>query len=57
MNPMNDLVDDKWMAMLLFGKPIKTHRKMTKEDLSNMLEATSISFRKLKEEFGLEIVT
>lgn len=53
----DDLVGDEWMSELLFGKPVKTYRQMTKEDLANMLEAKSISFRKLKEEFGLEIVT
>jgi len=51
------LEDDRWMRELLFGKPVKTYIKMTKEDLANLLEAKSISFRRLKDEFGLEIVT
>ena len=53
----DDLVGDEWMSELLFGKPLKMYKKMTKEDLANMLEAKSISFRRLKEEFGLDMVT
>ena len=57
MRQWDDLVGDEWMSELLFGKPLKMYKKMTKEDLANMLEAKSISFRRLKEEFGLDMVT